>query len=130
VIRLFLCRKSEPLICANGAANFPTCTLYYDNLTASGLCITNLCQINYANTIRNQVKANASILASNNADLAIVINKLYDACPLGSGWNYSDPHVVSGPVSGDCLTDGEPFLYHGKLGRMTEWTIHINGIPQ
>jgi hypothetical protein len=121
---------TPPSVCTNGAANFPTCTLYFDNLTASGLCITNLCQINYANTIRNQVKANASILASNNADLASVINQLYDACPLGSGWNYSDPHVVSGPVSGDCLTDGEPFLYKGKLGRMTEWTIHINGIPQ
>ena len=73
-----------------------------------------------------------STIARDNADLSSVISWLYNACPLGSGWNYRFNAVTIGKVSGMCETDGEPIYngYNGKPARSTSWNVTADSIPK
>jgi hypothetical protein len=108
----------------------PPPSLYYGSSSVSGICSSNGCQKNYGGIVNNDVLVAAGAVAANNADLASVIQFLYNSCPLGSGWNYVIHTITIGPVTGTCITDHEIFSYNGKSARNTSWDLTYNGIPK
>jgi hypothetical protein len=109
----------------------------------SGVCKTGAggaCEINYRGEVRKEVlrQSGGSIIARDNADLALLIADLYSLCKLGVPdplWMGVTAHYSSrGNVNGYCYTDPAPEpLNVGRrtvMGYITMWHIEISGIPK